>query len=359
MKIISLLLAIAFSAASSIPADGQESSVQAFIRNSGFLLPPTENARVVESMQMNATLLTPLNSELSMPGDEVRAVVSEDNDPAVTQLIPPGTILRGCVEKSRTSARMSQNGALLLQFYKAESESGCFPVRFAAYSAITPLCQKLPTRSRKHRTRDLLMFSSRLAIPLALGTGGTSLAITTGAGAVIGAAFADDGKYLSGALRGAWEGAGLSAFDPIVRKGYALALPVGTELGLASLGSIRVPIKQREDKTVLGVQARVMDEKLNRCAIAPLQTVASSNAPDGRNSVISTIARYYGERNLAQALDEAAKAVENYPDDSELRQVRDSLFRFANGGEGQSTLDQMMAAYAGSSEPRSIGSSDD
>lgn len=222
-------------------ADTETEQVNRFIANSGSVCTENEREVVFDSFELTAKLLHPLNSGFNQPGDSVTAVVAEPVAEKIRSFLPVGTVLRGDVEDVRANGRFRREGALSVRFYQFDSSIGKVDLHLAPASSDTFVHPVHLPPGRKQIIRGILMRVTSLAVPLAIGSGGVSLAITAGAGAMIGAALADDHKYIHGAIRGAWDGAGLSILDPLLFKGSRVVLPAGTLLSLRLLVPARIP----------------------------------------------------------------------------------------------------------------------
>lgn len=300
-------------------ARGESAQVNSFILNSGSIHSKPQAKKSLDNLQLNARLLTPLNSNFVYAGYPIKAVVISTvarNTPAV---LPPGTILEGFVENSQLNARLSQPGSIFLRFYRAYVVNRGFDVDFIADTADgalhpSPFSQK---NSTKEAWRNLLTLSSNIAIPCAIGTSGMSLAITAGAGAVLGAALADDGKYLQGAVRGAWDGAGLNRLDPIVCKGPAVILPQGSiirvrQTGTWSYPSLPVSAGRRQAPLInypplLATSVRLLNSQ------APDMVQADSSVQD-----LQRVSTLIEQKNLAAALQLIEECHQKYPSDQEV-----------------------------------------
>ncbi|MCC6475291.1 MAG: hypothetical protein IT514_16275, partial [Burkholderiales bacterium] len=186
----------------------------------------------LDRLTIDARLLTPLNSDFNCPGDPVRAKVIACSDGRASGALPPGTVLEGFVEGVSHSGRPRCDGSIIVRFYWARVGTRVIDLNLASTSKDGCEHPRAASLSKKQLLRGALMSAATIAIPLAVGSGGISLAITTGAGAALGTLFADDGKRLQGALRGAWEGSGLSGIDRLVGKGRPVMLAEGAEIQL-------------------------------------------------------------------------------------------------------------------------------
>ncbi|MGH9549590.1 MAG: hypothetical protein ACRD3W_09450, partial [Terriglobales bacterium] len=163
----------------------------------------------LQNVSLVVSLMTPLNSKLNREGDLIRAEVVSSSTTNGAPWLPKGTILEGSVEGAHNSTFCRTDGRLFLRFYTATINGNELDVNIAPSAGgdrwVHPAKSKM---TKKAMVRNALMAATFIAVPLAIGTGGTSLAITAGAGAVIGGVLADDGKHLQGAVNGAWEGSG-------------------------------------------------------------------------------------------------------------------------------------------------------
>ncbi|HEY9870404.1 MAG TPA: hypothetical protein V6D08_14665, partial [Candidatus Obscuribacterales bacterium] len=207
-------------------------AVNEFVLNSGGGGDSGLVRRKIESLHLCVRLLTPLNSNFNLPGDRVAAMVTASRDEQSRAVLPPGTILEGAIERARSSGRPNRHGEIFLRFYRARVGDRWFALSLIPDSETGSLGPAPSEPTGRERLRRVLIFSTSLAVPLAIGTGGISLAITAGAGAVFGALLAEDRHFVRGAMRGAWEGSGLAVLDPLVSKGKPVALGEGTLLAL-------------------------------------------------------------------------------------------------------------------------------
>lgn len=343
-----------------IDRQGQSQLVNNFILNSNAreTTDSSSNAQTAE-VKVYAHLLTALNSNFNLPGDSVEAVV--DGTPGSSSL-PPGTILEGMVENTCKNARLHQDGQLFVRFYRAVYANRAVDVDFLICTqdgAVRPgdRINFHPPMSRKQKVRLLLTSAGRVAVPLAVGSGGLSLAITAGTGAILGALLADDHRYLSGTIRGAWEGAGLTFLDPFVCKGATVQLRSNTPLVLHSqvpfdlAGLTTAATAVQQPLPCISIQSILPDKQaVSLTTHAQLVNQANSgieksannfsNQDDIDNSahvdrcIIDPLSRtrmYIEQKNLAAALKAVNDAYAEFPDNAEVRKLHDQILPFVTG----------------------------
>ena len=165
--------------------------VNDFIRNSHTAGEQTLVTRSVQNLHVVVRLLTPLNSNFSHIVNPVRVVVTQSVGGNAKPILPPGTILEGYVEGQQSNGRLRRDGSIILKFYWATIGGQRFDLHLVpdtANGALYPYHLRSPMTG-KQKLRLILMAANKIAIPCALGSGGISLAITVGAGAVIGPAW--------------------------------------------------------------------------------------------------------------------------------------------------------------------------
>lgn len=266
-------------------------------------------------------LLTPLNSEFNKEGDTIQAEVLESNTGAGRWWLPPGTILTGCVERADHSNYAQTNARLYIRFYDANCEGKTFTISSlpdTRDTAIHPSPKKLST---KGKIRNVLMAATFVAVPLAVGTFGTSVAITAGAGAVIGGVLADDGKHIQGAISGAWEGSGLGVLDPIVRKGAPAILPADTKIALQLREPAQVPLSVVK----LARQKQLQGDKPSPAA--SLATQAKIVKPLDVAAVQERCNQLLEQKNLASALALLDQSLRTSPDNETLSTMRSRVLQ--------------------------------
>lgn len=269
-------------------------------------------------------LATPLNSRISGPGDPVRAVVKSSRLPSGKPWLPEGTELDGVIEEVKNATFAKTDAKLCLRFYTATVNGKTFPINTAPATAdkrVHP--EKLPV-TRKRQIRNVLMAASFIAIPLAIGTGGTSIAISTGAGAIIGGVLADNGKHVQGAVNGAWEGSGLGVLDPIVKKGRTVQLAQGTQLELELREEIHVPV------SVIRLAAEQERERESPSVVATdtHAKLISVHTPS-EEDCLSQCRRLITQNDLAGALNAAEQALRDHPDSRQLKTLRTTIIQNA------------------------------
>lgn len=277
-----------------------------------------ERTATIEDATVVVALLTPLNSTIHKEGDIVQAeVISSKLANGTTEVpwIPKGTVLQGTIERSRAATYGQTDGSFCISFYSGVAGGRAFDINAipaGQQKEIKPL--DLPP-SKKERVRDILMAASFIAIPMAMGTGGTSLAITAGAGAIIGGALAPDGKHIKGAINGAWQGSGLSVLDPIVKKGRPVVLPAGTQLSM----------QLREPATIPVSILKLAKETTDDAPAAQLETQAKIVKAPNTAEITSRCNQLLEQKNLAMALALLDQSLNSAPSNDELLRLRASI----------------------------------
>jgi len=295
---------------------------------------PTARMMRLNQGNISVRLVTPLNSEFHRAGDMVFAEVISSSLPNGKVWLPKGTVLSGYVEGADKAGYAQRDGVLCLRFY-----DGCFAGQKFAFNsapntadaAMHPQPGKL---TKKRVARNIIMSATFIAVPLAIGSGGTSLAITTGAGALIGGALAEPGHHISGAMEGAWQGSGLSFLDPVVRKGKKVVLPEGTQFALQLKEPIQLPesivIAARREEQSEAVTAAQLETK---ALLMPSQSTQREQA----EPVEKECRRYLAQNDLASALNCLDKAIAAKPNE-QLAQLRERLLlEIVGGAAGSST----------------------
>lgn len=335
------------------------SAANEFILNSGGGGDSGLVRRKVESLQLCVRLLTPLNSNFNLPGDRVAALVTASRDEQGTEVLPAGTILEGSVERARSSGRPHRHGEIFLRFYRGRIGERWFAISLIPDSQTGSLGPAPCQPTGRDRLRRVLIFSTSLAVPLAVGTGGISLAITTGAGAVFGALLAEDRHFVRGAMRGAWEGSGLAVLDPLVSRGKPVVLGEGTLLALrlAEPDELVLPKRERAaaaSGTRAGTFADISRQLFPRPASpwvllttsarvlsrsgAAAQSDQLAAGGQGRAAgqevcaaVLERVRALVDQKNLAAALDELEQASVKFPNSVEISELRRKLLEFVSG----------------------------
>jgi hypothetical protein len=214
------------------------------------------------------SLITPINSQFNRGGDTVQAEVLESHLKDGSAWLPKGAILTGTIEGADRSTYCRTDGKIYVRFYTAQTQGTEIELSSTPTTSDNALHPRVLPPSKKKIVRNILMSAAFIAVPLAIGTGGTTLAITAGAGAVIGGVLADKGQHLQGAVSGAWEGSGLGLLDPVVRKGKSVILPAGTTMALQLQEPARVPAsiirraRQEESGSVTSLEALLKQNDL-------------------------------------------------------------------------------------------------
>jgi len=283
-----------------------------------------EKQRLLNQGVIYARLLTPLNSSVAGIGDSVYAEVTASAMANGRPWLPKGTILEGTVEGARKATFARTDGAIALRFYKARFEETTVELSSAPDNDDGELKPGAKKRTKKQKVRGVLMMATRMAVPMALGSFGMSIAITTGAGAIIGGVLADDHKYVQGAVDGAWEGSGLGMLDPLVRKGNTVVMPVDSPIALKITEDVAVPVRLLKLASVRETAKPQMTEDLN-VSLTSLETSAKvvSATPAKKTeerqqaaaSELQEIDHFINLGNLAKALDTARLLDSKYQGD--------------------------------------------
>lgn len=272
----------------------------------------------ISEASVDAKLLTPLNTKVAAAGDLVRAEVTASRTANGAPWLPIGSILEGTVEQSDKEGRCRKNGAIYVRFYYATAGSDTFELSSApntADSALHALPRKVTTKAK---IRGALLTATFIALPFAIPSMGTALAISAGAGAVIGGVLADDHKYLQGAIAGAWQGSGLSVFNPIVQKGRSVVLPVGTTLSLNLTDETQVP----RSVLIAAERQQKLQESPPAVTTETHATILSTVNPD---KIIARCHTLIEQKDLASAIDVLDKALERAPECQPIKEYRDKL----------------------------------
>ncbi len=308
------------------------------VRNFSDLRRPTVN---IERGSLSVELITPLNSMLHIEGAPIRAKVISSRLANGVEWLPRGTFLDGTIEGVQSATYGRTDGALCLRFYAARFNDETFEITCLPKTkdALIHPTAKKPTK--KAIARQILMSASFIAIPMAIGSGGTSIALTTGAGAIIGGVFADDGKHISGAVNGAWEGSGLGFFDPIVKKGKSVVLPAGTRLELTLQEPIREPLAIFQ---VARSEQKKHDSDQTAIELSTKETVLHTKAIDPK-LVTEQYQRLIAQNNLAGAIGVLDEAIASDPDNKELQ---DELHKLTSRITGSDAVTSKRRQLSGS-----------
>jgi hypothetical protein len=326
-------------------------TVNEFIAHSEHISKKPVKKIQVNNGQIFARLLTPLNSSFNLNGDDVQAIVISSLNDKGKPWLEEGTIIEGCVESSKKATFGQTDGALVIRFYKAhlgDKQIDLFAASDTDDGSIKPSSESKPT-TKKQRIRGVLMTVSRIAIPASIGTGGIAIAISAGAGAVIGCAFADKGKHIQGTVRGAWEGAGLTILDPLVCKGKSVILPEGTPIQLQLTESVIVPPYTGNPDTSnfsTDLAGNLLGQKNNaNTSLTKLETHAqilnqspisggttTSNGQESENH-LAMVNKKISQNNLAGALTELTVVEDLYPNDENVKKMHTELYSLVSGGK--------------------------
>ena len=345
------------------PEPSQSMLVNEFILNSQTGAIPQGRDLEITIAQIKARLLTPINSGFNKPGDPVTAVVSEPIKGDLGPIVPVGSFLQGSIEGYQEHGHMKKEGMLYVRFYRAYTPQGRIDLDLVIANKdgiIHPLHYRQPP-TRKQVLRQLLMQSSHIAIPLAIGTGGMSLAITTGAGAVIGGVLADNHQYFRGAVRGAWDASGFSILDPLIFKGPQAVMPWGTLITLRLINPVSIPhnvcvaaLKSAVpnqnpfgaapfsynlptatgSRTVLSTAARLLPGNSAALQTWPAAVTTNRIAPEADNP-LSEVDELLSQKNLAAAMGALDRAYARYPDDPRVLAKRNELIPMVTGRSPQ------------------------
>lgn len=207
------------------------------------------------------------------------------------------------------------------------------------------------------------MTATRMAVPMAIGSGGLSIAITTGAGAVIGGVLAEKGKHISGAVEGAWEGSGLSMLDPVVKKGLTVKLAQGTPISLQLSEAISVPRFSKSEMSgednsqvagqfisrpadaatttrLLSTHARIM-EPGNADQSSDASQPDASLTPQQSEQIAETLKsvdRLIEQANLAAAIDAEQDLEKRFPDEPRVKAAHERLAKLIYGASSSQTV---------------------
>ncbi len=281
----------------------------------GFLLGPTrvkERKLEIVSGQLIVKLLTPVNTLVQQTGDPVAVEVVKSTGPNGKAWLPVGTKLEGTISQAETAHRGKRDAVVFMSFESASyggSEFELIAQPATNDGGLHPLSKPM---TKKQVVKNLLFTATFVAVPLAIGTGGTSLAITTGAGAVIGGVLAEKGHHISGAFDGAWRGSGLSVLDPLVKKGENVELGVDTTFQLSLTNPIKVPaqivrLAQNEDKgSIVEMNTSVT-----------MLSAKKLNAVD----VESECNRLIAHKDLAAALSLVDRRISEDPNNEDLKKI--------------------------------------
>lgn len=326
------------------PPTSPLNAVNDFIAHSDLSHKKPEQKVLIRHGQIFAQLITPLNSSFNLTGDDVQAVVLGSSNQNGKPWLEEGTILEGCVEASVKATYGQTDGSLTIRFYKArwgDKQIDLFTASDTDDGTIKAPSERPLTK--KQQVRGILMSVTKMAIPAAIGTGGMSVAITTGAGAVIGAAFADKGKRIKGAARGAWEGAGLNIFDPVVCKGESVILAQGTPIQLQLTESILAPkyvgkidYKAKQELEVSENTSANITQITTHAQILQPNVVAKTDAKNAASQeeaelALATVNRKITQNDLAGALSELKKAEELFPDNIQVKQKHTEIYNLISG----------------------------
>ncbi len=330
----------------------EASLVNDFISNSSAGKPQRKQIEI-DQLVLQVRLLTPLNSDLNQPGDLVKALVTATPEGPAGKLLPAGTVLEGFVEQTVKTARLNKDGKIYFTFYWARVNGQRFGLRLGNdtnHGAWKP--GPRPPETRKQKLRRVLILTSSLAIPMAVGTGGLSLAISAGAGAVIGGLLADDKHYFKGIMSGAMQGSGLSLLQPLITRGQSVKLAWGAPLQLRlfdrisaeepataampetieSLNASRLPPESDTENLddELETKAEMLEEDRFIWTDKPVLSGHATVSLD-ESDPLCQVRQYMQESNLACALQAANEALAKFPQDKRVRATREALFNWASG----------------------------
>jgi len=321
-------------------------TVNEFVAHSTAVGVPKPETVTVRNGLIFVRLLTPLNSSFNMSGDVVRAVVVGSQGENGKPWLQEGAILEGCVESAKKATYGQTDGALVIRFYAAKIDNRrveLFTTPDTDDHTLKPSPVHLTTK--KQKIRGILMTVTRIAVPAAIGSGGMSIAITAGAGAAIGLAFSEKGKRIQGTVRGAWEGAGLTVFDPIVRKGDSVVLPEGTPLQLQLTETLQAPkyvpnvtsVKSEGELANLQTDASITQLKTHAEIVKNNSTTGETVPITEKVDPLATVNRKILQNDLAAAITALAEAERLYPDDENVRAMHTKIYELVSGQKTSGT----------------------
>ncbi|MBS1955891.1 MAG: hypothetical protein JST89_17030 [Cyanobacteria bacterium SZAS-4] len=319
--------------------------VSEFISHSAAPGSPKPDMVTTSDGQIYVRLITPLNSSFNMSGDVVKAVVVGSSNKHGKPWLQEGAILEGRVEDAKKATYAQTDGSLVVRFYDLVLDNHhieLFTTPDTDDHTLKPSPVHLTTK--KQRVRGILMTVTKIAIPAAIGTGGMSIAITAGAGAAIGLAFSDKGKRIKGTVRGAWEGAGLNALDPLVCKGNSVILPEGTPLQLQLSEPVTAPkyvANSNEQQITADVAASL---SAGASSVTQLAThaqivknsstsaaVTSTSETDAKIDPLLSVNKKIAQNDLAGAITALTEAERLYPQDENVKNMRKRIFEIVSG----------------------------
>lgn len=318
-------------------------TVNEFVAHSARVGAPKPEFVTVRNGTIYVRLLTPLNSSVNMSGDVVKAVVVGSANDKGQPWLQEGAILEGCVEDAKKATFGQTDGSLVVRFYVAKIDNRRIELCTATDTddhRLKPSPVHLTTK--KQRVRGILMTATRIAIPAAVGTGGLSIAITTGAGAAIGLAFSEKGKRIQGTARGAWEGAGLTILDPLVCKGSSVVLPEGSPMQLQLTEPLSAPKYVANVAALKSEQELAHMQTVGATAVTQLSTHAqimknSSTAEDVADQSepkvdrLETVNKKIAQSDLAGAITALNEAEGLYPNDASVKAMHTKIYELISG----------------------------
>lgn len=323
---------------------GDVQTLNQFFANGTQFAKKPEKQRLVQNGIIYAQLKTPLNSTLAGVGDTVLAEVTYSSLNGKPWL-PRGTILEGTVDGANKATFGRTDGSIGVRFYKANFEDIQVELTTAPDNDSQTLKPGEKKKTKKQKIRGILMMATRLAVPMSIGTGGLSIAITTGAGAVIGSVLADDHKYWQGAVDGAWQGSGLgSIFDPVVRKGNNVVMPVGAPLMLKLTEETVVPerlvlLARKQETTpqlTESLDVALTSLQTNAKIISKSGTSEQAHMPETASAEqLNQIDQAIKLGNLAKGLAIAKKLDERYPEDTNVHEKFLQLLKSVTGEQAE------------------------
>lgn len=345
--------------------DSELDQVNDFVLNSRSPSHRKPQLVTVNGAKIYARLLTPINSKLSYIGDEVHAVVTASEDKASKPWLPVGTILDGCIEGANKNNFGQTDACIYIRFYTARVDGQKFDLLAAPDTengALKPSHYHKVTK--KEQLRGILMVATRIAVPAAIGTGGISIAITAGAGAVIGGVLAEKGEHIKGAARGAWQGAGLCFLDPLVRKGLNIKMAEGSPIMLqlsdpveipkftqaelncktkvngASHGSEEAALTNKAVVRTFETHAQIVDKNshLNPASETTEGTKPADTAFESDES-LAAVRRYISQNNLASAVNALHDAEARYPGDARVQSMHEEIYKLITGSQSSPSVE--------------------
>jgi hypothetical protein len=197
--------------------------------------PPTfaEPRQVLQGTEIHLTLLTPINSSTSRPGDPFVAVLSQPVALDSRILVPAGTRVNGIIGTIQSAKMFSMfrgQAYLNLTFKALEIDSRLIPVRMSILAVGEPRVDSYskPRKDMKIMEGEVLQEKQDYkgdALAMAIGGGGGSLV----------------GLVFSNVARGVGIGFAAGAAYVVARKGKEVDLPANTGMLVRVDSTVSVP----------------------------------------------------------------------------------------------------------------------